>query len=125
MALRGRNGDRKQRPNRVERRARACHETVFYAEHYFALYQQVVIEHERILCEVDGALDGVFDRYETKVNFARVNRIKHVRHRPERNVLQLCQVALGEECLFGERSCWAEIADATCFRHLSKTTSQR
>jgi len=40
-------------------------------------------------------------------------------------VLQLRQVGLGEKRLFGEGSRWAEIADATCFRHPFKATSQR
>jgi len=98
---------------------------MFDSKHDLALNQQVVIKDECVLREIDGSIDRILDWHETEIYFSCINGIEHVGYRAEWNVFQLRQVGLGEKRLFGEGSRWAEIADATCFRHPFKATSQR
>jgi len=98
---------------------------VLDVEHHLALNEQVVVEHQRILREVDRALDGVFDWHKPEIDFASLDSIKHIGHRAIGHVLERCQIWLCKQRLLGEGAGGAEIADTTCVRHLVKATTQR
>ena len=80
-----------------------------------------MIKHQCILCEVDSALDGVFDRYETKINFVSIDCVKHVGNSAKWNKFACGEVGLGEQGLLGEGACRAEVADAPrCRCHINR-----
>ena len=80
-------------------------------EHHLALDEQVVVEDQRVLREVDRALDRVLDGDEAEVDLAVGHGLEHVGHRRQRHQLGRGQVGLAEERLLGERAQGAEEAD--------------
>ena len=90
-------------------------------EYYLTLNEQVVIKNQCVLCEVNGALDGVFDGYETEINLVLVDCVKHVGNGAKWNKFACGQVGLREQGLLGEGACRAEVADAPrCRCHINR-----
>ena len=65
-------------------------------EYYLTLNEQVVIKNQCVLCEVNGALDGVFDGYETEINLVLIDCVKHVGNGAKWNKFACGEVGLGE-----------------------------
>ena len=72
---------------------------------------EFVIERQRILGEVDHALDRVLDRHETEIDLTGLDRIEHVWHGSIGNVLGSGEVGEGRQRLLGERAERTEEAD--------------
>ena len=75
-----------------------------------------MIEDQGILGEIHRAFDGVLNGHEPRIDVSRFDRFENVGNRGERDTRHGRKVGLGEQCLFGERSRRAEIADASNHR---------
>ena len=69
-------------------------EAVLDVEHHLAGDQQVVVERQRVLGEVDDALDRVLDRHDAAVDVAGGDGVEHVGHRREGDELLVGEVGL-------------------------------
>ena len=105
LALRRGHRDREDDLDVGQRRARPAEQALLDVEHDLALDEQVVVEGQRVLREVDGALDRVLDGDEADVDLAvgstasSTSGIVRQRHQLGRG-----QVGLAEERLLGERA---------------------
>ena len=72
------------------------HDAMLDVEYYLALNEQVVIKYQCILREIDSALDGVFDGYETEINLVLVDCVEHVGNGAKWNKFACGEVGLGE-----------------------------
>ena len=115
MALGGGDRDRMDLAQVVERDARPDEQAVFDVDHDLALDQQVVIEGQRVLREVDHALDRVLDRDDADIDLTLLDGIEHVGHRAVRDVLGVDEVGLRQQGLLCEGSERSEEPHA--FRH--------
>ena len=93
----------------------------------FTLDDKVVIEGERVLGEVDHALDRVFDRHETGIDSTTLNGVKNVGHRPEGHLFSGGKVGLRSQRLLREGSERPKESDAldACARHLLQRRGSR
>ena len=89
-----------------------ANDAVFDVEDDFTLNQEMVIENQRILGEIDGAFDGVFDGHESCVHLATFDGIQHIGNGAIGNALKCGKISLREECLLRERASGTEISDA-------------
>ena len=71
-------------------------------DHDLTLDQQVVIERQRVLGEVDHALDRVLDRDHADVDLTLLDRIEHVGHRAVGDVFGVGEIGLRQQRLLGE-----------------------
>ena len=86
----------------IERSSLSPDDAVLDVEDNFALNQEVVVEDQRILGEVDGALDGVLNGYEAEFGFTTLDSIKNVWNGGVSDSLQDGEIWLAEQGLLGE-----------------------
>ena len=104
MALGGRHRDRRHGLHLLEGETGRADEAVLDVEHDLAGDQQVVVERQRVLGEVDRALDRVLDRHDPAVDLAAGDGVEHVGHGDVVDELGRGEVGLGAQRLLGERA---------------------
>jgi pyridinium-3,5-biscarboxylic acid mononucleotide synthase len=83
-----------------------------HLENDLSLDAQFNVEDEVVERQIDGALDGVFERYERRINLAGRHERDRIGDRCRRDVLEIDEVGLAKESLLGERAAWSEIRDS-------------
>ena len=63
-------------------------------DHDLAMDHQIVVERQRVLREVDHALDRVLDRHDADIDLALLDRVEHIGHRAIRDVFDLGEIGL-------------------------------
>ena len=81
-------------------------------EDNFPRHDEVMVERKGVKCEVDHALDRIFDRYETTIDLTRRDCVEHIRNGSHRKKFTVREVALSAKRLLGEGTEWAKERDA-------------